>query len=161
MKIGIVGSGLVGATAAYALLMSGTGREIVLADTEAEVFAARPKICDLGYLRTAYRTETGKVGYRCPAEPVDTYVKKGGELEETIGRKCLCNALMADVGVGQRRPSGAVEQPLLTSGDELRRIGEFTRGRLEYSAVDVIEYLLSGLAAASSDQRYFEAASTG
>jgi L-lactate dehydrogenase len=32
MKIGIVGSGLVGATAAYALLMSGTGREIVLVD---------------------------------------------------------------------------------------------------------------------------------
>ncbi len=125
------------------------------------VYQARERICDLGYLRTAYRTETGKVGYRCPAEPVDTYVKKGGELEETIGRKCLCNALMADVGVGQRRPSGAVEQPLLTSGDELRRIGEFTRGRLEYSAVDVIEYLLSGLAAASSDQRYFEAASTG
>lgn len=32
MKIGIVGSGLVGATAAYALLMGGTGREIVLVD---------------------------------------------------------------------------------------------------------------------------------
>ncbi len=32
MKIGIVGSGLVGATAAYALLMSGVGREIVLVD---------------------------------------------------------------------------------------------------------------------------------
>jgi len=32
MKIGIVGSGLVGATAAYALLMRGIGREIVLVD---------------------------------------------------------------------------------------------------------------------------------
>jgi L-lactate dehydrogenase len=32
MKIGIVGSGLVGATAAYALVMSGVGREIVLVD---------------------------------------------------------------------------------------------------------------------------------
>lgn len=32
MKIGIVGSGLVGATAAYALVMSGTGGEIVLVD---------------------------------------------------------------------------------------------------------------------------------
>jgi len=32
MKIGIVGSGLVGATADYALLMSGTGRQIVLVD---------------------------------------------------------------------------------------------------------------------------------
>ena len=32
MKVGIVGSGLVGATAAYALVMRGIGREIVLVD---------------------------------------------------------------------------------------------------------------------------------
>ncbi len=32
MKIGIVGSGMVGATAAYALVMSGVGRKIVLVD---------------------------------------------------------------------------------------------------------------------------------
>lgn len=32
MKIGIVGSGLVGSTAAYAMVMSGVGREIVLVD---------------------------------------------------------------------------------------------------------------------------------
>lgn len=32
MKIGIVGSGLVGATAAYAMVMNGVGREIVLVD---------------------------------------------------------------------------------------------------------------------------------
>lgn len=32
MKIGIVGSGLVGATAAYALVMRGVGREVVLVD---------------------------------------------------------------------------------------------------------------------------------
>ena len=32
MKIGIVGSGMVGATAAYALLMRGVGREIVMVD---------------------------------------------------------------------------------------------------------------------------------
>ncbi len=36
MKIGIVGSGLVGATAAYALVMSGVGREIVLVDKNME-----------------------------------------------------------------------------------------------------------------------------
>src|SRR5215510_13105674 len=32
MKVGIVGSGLVGSTAAYALVMRGVGREIVLVD---------------------------------------------------------------------------------------------------------------------------------
>lgn len=36
MKIGIVGSGLVGSTAAYALVMRGVGREIVLVDLSAE-----------------------------------------------------------------------------------------------------------------------------
>ncbi len=36
MKIGIVGSGLVGATAAYALVMRGIGREIVLVDKNEE-----------------------------------------------------------------------------------------------------------------------------
>src|SRR4051794_14415244 len=32
MKVGVVGSGLVGATAAYALVMRGVGREVVLVD---------------------------------------------------------------------------------------------------------------------------------
>src|SRR5438045_2813564 len=32
MKVGIVGTGLVGSTAAYALLMQGVGRELVLVD---------------------------------------------------------------------------------------------------------------------------------
>lgn len=35
MKVGIVGSGLVGATAAYALVMRGVGREVVLVDRNA------------------------------------------------------------------------------------------------------------------------------
>jgi L-lactate dehydrogenase len=36
MKIGIVGSGLVGATAAYAMVMRGVGREIILVDKDNE-----------------------------------------------------------------------------------------------------------------------------
>lgn len=40
MKIGIVGSGFVGATAAYALVMRGVGREIVLVDRNRERAAA-------------------------------------------------------------------------------------------------------------------------
>ena len=35
MKVGVVGSGMVGATAAYALVMRGVGREIVLVDKSA------------------------------------------------------------------------------------------------------------------------------
>lgn len=36
MKVGIVGSGLVGSTAAYAMVMSGVGREIVMVDISRE-----------------------------------------------------------------------------------------------------------------------------
>lgn len=40
MKVGVVGAGLVGATAAYALVMQGTGREIVLVDRDTKRAAA-------------------------------------------------------------------------------------------------------------------------
>src|SRR5262245_5295748 len=36
MKVGIVGAGLVGSTAAYALIMRGVGREVVLVDKNAD-----------------------------------------------------------------------------------------------------------------------------
>ena len=47
--------------------------------SEAEVYEQRTRVCDLGYLRQAYRTEDGTVGYRCAAEPVADYVAKGGD----------------------------------------------------------------------------------
>lgn len=40
MKIGVVGSGLVGSTAAYAMVMNGVGREIVLVDKDTKRAAA-------------------------------------------------------------------------------------------------------------------------
>ncbi|HET7275532.1 MAG TPA: nitronate monooxygenase [Longimicrobiaceae bacterium] len=111
------------------------------------VYQARERVCDLGYLRTAYRMEGGRIGYRCPAEPVDTYVKKQGEIEDTTGRKCLCNALMADIGFGQVRDGGEVEKPLVTSGDDLKTISAFVGDRTRYTAREVIDYLLEGVSA--------------
>jgi NAD(P)H-dependent flavin oxidoreductase YrpB (nitropropane dioxygenase family) len=100
----------------------------------------RVRNCDLGYLRTAYRTPEGKLGYRCAAEPVDQYVAKGGDIADTVGRRCLCNGLTANIGQAQRRDDGE-ELPLLTSGDDLVSLDSFARGRAGYSAADVIEYL--------------------
>jgi NAD(P)H-dependent flavin oxidoreductase YrpB (nitropropane dioxygenase family) len=105
-------------------------------------YAARERVCNLGYLRIAYKREDGRIGYRCAAEPVDAYVEKGGTVENTVGRKCLCNALMANIGLAQIG-AGTTEQPLLTSGDELRNLGEFLGERHGYSAADAIEHLLS------------------
>ncbi len=101
----------------------------------------RERVCDLGYLRAAYVRPDGKLGYRCAAEPVKAYVEKGGTEADTAGRRCLCNALMANIGHAQVRSEGRVEQPLLTSGDDLVGIGDFLRGRTSYSADDVVDYL--------------------
>ena len=100
----------------------------------------RTRNCDLGYLRIAYRTATGTLGYRCAAEPVDEYVAKGGDIADTVGRRCLCNGLTANIGMAQQR-DGGVELPLLTSGDDLVSLHSFARGRASYSAADVVEYL--------------------
>ncbi|HBY21977.1 MAG TPA: 2-nitropropane dioxygenase, partial [Propionibacteriaceae bacterium] len=46
-------------------------------------------------------------------------LKKGGEEEATKGRKCLCNALFANIGMPQLRKGGYVEQPAVTLGQDL------------------------------------------
>ena len=114
-------------------------------DPAASLTEPRTRVCDLGGLRVPYVRPDGRLGYRCPAEPVDAYVEKGGLVEETAGRRCLCNALMANIGHAQVRPGGRVEPPLLTSGDDLATIGSFLMGRTTYTAADVIDYLLSGV----------------
>jgi hypothetical protein len=112
--------------------------------TDKDLYAARHRICDLGFLRTLYKKEDGTVGYRCPAEPVEDYVRKGGQIEDTVGRSCLCNNLAATAGIPQRRKDGYLELPLITSGDDLVNVGQFVRaGEISYSAQDVINYLLS------------------
>jgi nitronate monooxygenase len=108
------------------------------------VAAARTRVCDIGLLRESYATPEGKIGYRCSAEPVANYVAKGGKIEETVGRKCLCNSLMANIGHQQTRKDGSVEPALVTIGDDLNTVAQFlASGRESYSAADVVKSLLS------------------
>jgi len=110
------------------------------------IYQERKRVCDLGYLREPYATSDNSVGYRCAAEPVNNYVAKGGKIEDTVGRKCLCNALMANVGYGQTRKDGVTELPLVTVGDDLNTIANFlTPGEESYSAEDVVASLMSGV----------------
>ncbi len=116
-----------------------------LAGTIAEpsVYQARTRVCDLGYLREAYRTDDGTIGFRCAAEPVSAYVRKGGAIEDTIGRKCICNALVANIGLGQWR-GRAPEPGIVTSGDDLAGLTRFMPpGSTRYAAADVIATLLT------------------
>jgi nitronate monooxygenase len=112
--------------------------------SEAE-YLARTRICDLGYLREPYRKEDGATGYRCASEPVAQYVAKGGGEENAQGRKCLCNALMADIGLPQTR-GGVAEKTLVTSGDDVADVARFLRpGETSYSAADVLARLLEAV----------------
>ena len=110
------------------------------------VYEVRTRMCDLGYLRIAYSDENGRKGWRCAAEPVEDYVRKGGDISDTTGRKCLCNALMSNIGLGQIRPDGSLEPILVTSGDDAADVARFlSQGASGYRAKDVIDYLLNGV----------------
>jgi NAD(P)H-dependent flavin oxidoreductase YrpB (nitropropane dioxygenase family) len=109
---------------------------------EPGLLAERRRICDLGYLAALYRRPDGSVGYRCAAEPVETFVAKGGERAATAGRVCLCNALLATAGHPQRRATGEIEPPIVTTGSELSAVRALAARDGDYSAADVIELLL-------------------
>src|SRR5277367_1274578 len=80
MKVGIVGSGFVGATAGYALVMQGVGREIVLVDKNAARAAA----------------EADDIRHAVPfAHPLDVVA---GGYEELVG----CQVIVLCAGVGQK-----------------------------------------------------------
>ncbi|HET6205889.1 MAG TPA: nitronate monooxygenase [Terracidiphilus sp.] len=117
--------------------------------SERQVYESRTRVCDLGYLREPYARADGSIGYRCSAEPQACYVAKGGRIEETVGRKCLCNALLANIGHAQLRKDGTKEPALVTIGDDLNMVRRLLHpDRMGYSAADVIESLLSVTGAA-------------
>ncbi len=114
--------------------------------SEINAYQERPRKCDLGYLRHLYEKPDGKIGYRCPAEPEAVFIGKGGNPDDMKGKKCLCNALLSNVGVGQMRKSGYVENTLVTSGDGIMTICRFLKDRASYKTEDVINWLLEGVA---------------
>ena len=116
--------------------------------SEKLVYEARKRVCDVGYLRHAYKTKKGTVGFICPSEPVtDTYLNKGGKLEDTEGRKCICNALMATIGVAQTRYEEGVllpivEKPIVTLGDDYSMVRDLIDNpEGSFNAEDVVSYM--------------------
>jgi L-lactate dehydrogenase len=80
MKIGIVGAGLVGSTAGYALLMQGVGRELVLVDK----YSARAQ------------AEADDLRHAVPfAHPLEV---RAGDFKELAG----CRVVLLCAGVGQK-----------------------------------------------------------
>jgi hypothetical protein len=115
---------------------------------EEGTYKARPRLCDLGYLRSSHIDEAEKVTYRCSAEPDSPFLKKGGEEDDLRERICLCNGLMAAIGLGQERADGYKEAPLLTLGTTTGDVEAMLKIHPDgWSATDVIDRLLSGMPA--------------
>jgi len=120
--------------------------------SEAAAYENRERICDLGYLRQAYRKSDGTMGYRCASEPVRDFVRKGGDPAATEGRKCLCNGLMSNIGFGQIRADGLADGTLLTAGNDVAHIARYLPpGQDSYTAADVMRHLLGACRASPAD----------
>jgi hypothetical protein len=97
-------------------------------------------------LRTSKLDEVGKATYTCAAEPDAAFLKKRGDEKELAGRMCLCNGLLAAVGLGQERPDGYKEAPLLTLGSTTSDVENMLKTHPQgWSAKEVVDRLLSGV----------------
>lgn len=129
-------------------LASPTGYPFKVADvsgtlSEPAVFESRRRVCDLGLLREYYVRENGTIGFRCAAEPVEAYVAKGGDINNTHGRKCICNALLSAAGKPQIQADGTYEPEIITIGDDVVNIGLFcAEGNTDFTAKHVIKTIL-------------------
>ena len=114
--------------------------------SDSDVYEARHRQCDLGYLRSPFQRPDGGIGYRCSGEPIKTFEFKGGAVGEAENVKCLCNALMANIGLGQTRWGTYHEPPLLTLGSDLAGAKELSALHSGcWTSAEVVDYLMSAL----------------
>jgi len=114
--------------------------------SEPSVYETRQRICDLGYLRLPTERPDGSLTYRCASEPTHMFARKGGEAADTAHRICLCNCLMANVGLGQLRGDGRTEPAGVTLGQDLdgarQLLAKFPKG---WTARQAVDWLLSAV----------------
>lgn len=117
--------------------------------SDPDVVEARKAVCDLGALRSPFKRPDGQIDYRCPAEPLAMYVRKGGREQNAEGRVCLCNGLMAAAGLPQLRKGGFVEPPMVTSGEDFSAVrllaAQVPGGPAPYPAAAVVAHLLGAV----------------
>ncbi|MFN8503529.1 MAG: nitronate monooxygenase [Kouleothrix sp.] len=115
------------------------------------VYEQRRRVCDIGLLQqigvsTAGDDGTRTIFQRCAAAPVEGYVNKRGLRRNTEDRRCLCNGLLACVGLGQvgERHGERHEEPaIVTLGNHLDGIRRLSRqGQSHYWARDVVADML-------------------
>lgn len=103
--------------------------------SENKVFDMRKKICDIGLLRSCSIDDNGMLSYHCSACHTS-------DCNENSGRKCLCNGLLATIGIGQIQKHGYVEPPLITAGESIKSLYRIVHPlKKSYSAKEVISSL--------------------
>lgn len=107
--------------------------------SEKSVYESRVRKCNQGGLISLYEKSDGTIDYRCAAEAVNVYVRKGGTLLDTNGRGCLCNGLLSTCGLGDYH-----EPPIITIGDDYSFLHTLMKSDEDsYTAKDAINYLLA------------------
>ncbi len=103
------------------------------------VYAHRRRICNQHGLSTPHQLSSGEIVYRCPAEPTRIYFRNEGQIEDTIGVRCLCNGLIATAGLGD--PD---EPAIVTLGDDLGFLRNLTTHEADtYMVAQAMDYLES------------------
>lgn len=115
------------------------------------VFSLRRRVCDIGLLQQRGLSKPAEDGtrrlfQRCPAAPVDDFASKRGLALNAGDRRCLCNGLLACVGLGQTgiQNGEEMEEPaIVTLGNHLDGIRRLSRnGQSPYWARDVVADIL-------------------
>lgn len=115
--------------------------------SEKSIYESRERVCSQGGLIVPYEKETAKknedgkeiisIGYRCPSEPENKYLKKSGKIEDTKDRNCLCNQLLSAIGKGD-----SSEPPIITLGDDTSFLKKLMKNENDsYAVKDIFRYL--------------------
>lgn len=104
------------------------------------LYNARKRRCNLGaLLQSHFETQpdgTVKETYICSAMPPAQYARRGGDPQDTEGRVCLCNALLATAGYAPE-----TEPPLVTLGVSGKQVTQLLTARQVVEEILTPEYV--------------------
>jgi nitronate monooxygenase len=118
---------------------------------EEKVYTDRGRICDIGLLQQRGLSKADadgnrKVFQRCPAGPLEAFVRDRGLPQNTEEKRCLCNGLLSTVGLAQvlTRDGVLSEEPaIVTLGNHLDGVRRLSsNGQVSYWVKDVVEDIL-------------------
>jgi len=111
------------------------------------VYASRRRMCDVGLLQQRGlgkpdQDGTRQLFLRCPAEPIEHFIRNRGLPNMAEDRRCLCNGLLACVGLAQVNEYHGVmvEEPaIVTLGNHLDGVRRLSHnGHKQYCVHDVV-----------------------